>query len=128
MQRHLQQVAQDHVQSGSEYLQGQRLHDLSKKPIPEFNFPHSKNLLMFKLNFCSISFCPWPLSCSLDTMRKCQDLASLVLSIGYLHMLTGSYPNLPFPRLDSPGSLSLSSHNCTLQCCHFSGSAMDFLQ
>lgn len=38
----LQKVAQETVQTGSEYLQKRRLHNLSGKPVPVLCCPHSK--------------------------------------------------------------------------------------
>ena len=46
-QGQLQQVAQDHVQSGFEYLQGWRLHNLSGQPIPVSGHPHGKNVFSY---------------------------------------------------------------------------------
>lgn len=37
-----EQVAQDHVQSATEYLQEQRLHNLSGQPVPVFEHLHSE--------------------------------------------------------------------------------------
>jgi len=38
-QDHLEQVAQDHVQMASEYLQGWRLHSLFGQPLPVHTHP-----------------------------------------------------------------------------------------
>ena len=43
-QGQLQQVAQDYVQSGFEYLQGWRLHSLSGQPVPVFDHPFGKKV------------------------------------------------------------------------------------
>ena len=39
-QGHLQLVAQDHVQTAFEYLQGWRIHNLSGQPVPVLSHPH----------------------------------------------------------------------------------------
>ena len=41
-QGHLEPLSQDHVQMAFEYLQGQRLHNLSGQPVPELSHPHSE--------------------------------------------------------------------------------------
>ena len=41
---HLKPVAQGHVQTAFEYLQGGRLHNLSGQTLPVLSHPHSKNV------------------------------------------------------------------------------------
>lgn len=41
----LPQAADDHVQSGFEYLQGWRTHSFSGQPAPVFDSTHMENLL-----------------------------------------------------------------------------------
>lgn len=55
--------AQDHVQTGSEYLQGQRLYNLSGQTVPVFDHSHSKNWFVFRLNFMCFDLCLFFLSC-----------------------------------------------------------------
>jgi len=43
-QGHLEPVAQDHVQTAFEYLQGWRLHNLSGQPVPQPRHPHSEKV------------------------------------------------------------------------------------
>ena len=71
----LEQVAQDLVQSGFEYLQGwsQPLW----QPVPVFN--HA--FLTFKWNYLYSKCCPFPPVLSLDTTEKSLALASLLLCI-----------------------------------------------
>jgi len=44
-QGHLDQVAQDLVQVGFEYLQRRRLHNLPGQPVPVLHHPQSKEVL-----------------------------------------------------------------------------------
>jgi len=44
-QGHPEQVAQDRVQAGLEYLQGRRLHSLPGKPVPGLHHPQSEEVL-----------------------------------------------------------------------------------
>jgi len=44
-QGHLQQAAQDLVQSGLEYLQRRRLHSLPGQPVPGLRHPQSEEVL-----------------------------------------------------------------------------------
>jgi len=68
-QGHLDQVAQDHAQSGSECLQGWRLHNLSVRSVPVFDHPHSKkNVLLYSdsISYFGVFagcflFCRWTL-------------------------------------------------------------------
>ncbi|XP_009664474.2 polyprenol reductase isoform X4 [Struthio camelus] len=39
---HLEHIAQDHIQTGFEYLQGRRLHYLSGQPVPMLCHPHRR--------------------------------------------------------------------------------------
>ena len=41
-QGHLQQVAQDHVQAGLEYLQRRRMHNVLGQPVPVLRHPESE--------------------------------------------------------------------------------------
>lgn len=63
------QVAQDHVRSGFERLQGQRLHNLSGQHVPVFYHPHREKSVFLCSNgiscvsvcACCFSFCLWAL-------------------------------------------------------------------
>ena len=63
-QDHLEQVAQDCVQAGFEYLQRRRLHNPSGQPVPVLRHPQSKEVLphvqmeLPMLQFVPISPCP----------------------------------------------------------------------
>jgi len=43
-QYHLQSVAQDHVQTAFENLQGRRLRNLPGQPMPVFSYSHRENM------------------------------------------------------------------------------------
>ena len=40
-QGHLEPAAQEHIQTASEYLQGWRIHNLPRQPVPVLDHPHS---------------------------------------------------------------------------------------
>lgn len=44
-QAYLAPVTQDHVQLGFEYLQGWRVHSLSRQPVPVLSHPDGKKML-----------------------------------------------------------------------------------
>ena len=44
-QGHLEQVAQDHIQVGLEYLQRKRIHNPSGQPVPVLRHPQSEEFL-----------------------------------------------------------------------------------
>ena len=67
-QGHLDTVAQDHVQMGSEYLQGWRLHNISGQPIPVLCHLHSKKV--FRRHLLCFSVCPSPLVLSLHHWKE----------------------------------------------------------
>ena len=63
-QDHLEQVAQDHVQAGFEYLQRRRLHNLSGQPVPVLSHLQSKEVFSHierelpEFQFVPIAPCP----------------------------------------------------------------------
>ena len=52
-QGQLEQVAQDHVQLGFEYLHWWRLRSLSGQPMPVFYHPHRKKVFSVQMEFCA---------------------------------------------------------------------------
>jgi len=63
-QGHLQQAAQDLIQTGFEYLQRRRFHNPSGQPVPVLHHPQSKEVLphvqmeLLMLQFVPIAPCP----------------------------------------------------------------------
>lgn len=93
---------QDHVHLGSKYLQEQRLHSASEKPLPVWQPSHWKLLPTFKCNVlhCSVSaHFLLPLLCAphLNTLSQ------------GIYTQWQSLPLRPlFSRLNNPSTLSLS--------------------
>lgn len=78
-QSHLEQVTQDHAQSGFEYLQRQRLCNFSGQPAPVFNPLYTVSFFIFFLNkvfpyfTCNLIYfklCPSPLVLMLCTTKE----------------------------------------------------------
>ena len=70
-QDHPEQVAQDRIQAGFEYLQRRRLHNLSEQPVPVLGHPQSEEFFFrFRWNFLCSSLCPLPLVLSLGTTEE----------------------------------------------------------
>lgn len=70
-QANLEQVAQDHIQPGLEYLQRRRLHNLSGHPGPALCHPESKEAFpRIQTELLCFSWCPLPLVPSLGTSEK----------------------------------------------------------
>lgn len=83
-----QQDAQGHVQSASEYLQEQRLHNLSGQPVPVFDHLHSElHFLMYKWIFLYFNLCSCLFITSLGTTGKSLAPSSL-LPIRHLYTLS----------------------------------------
>jgi len=70
-QGHLQQVPQDCVQAGLEYLQRRRIHNpLGSLFQGSVTIQVKKFFLVFRWNFLCFSLCPLPLVLSLGTTEK----------------------------------------------------------
>ena len=64
-QVHLQHVAQDHIQTGFEYLQRRRLHNPSAQPVPVLYHPQNKKVLphvQLELLLQFVSIAPGPVT------------------------------------------------------------------
>ena len=57
-QDHLEQVAQDGIQAGFEYLQRRRLHNLSGQPVPVLGHPQSKVFPHIQMELPVFQFVP----------------------------------------------------------------------
>ena len=71
-QGHPEQVAQDLIQAGLEYLQRRRLHNLPGQPVPALCHPQSEEVplhVQTLLPYASV-YAQWPLSCRWAPLKR----------------------------------------------------------
>lgn len=120
----LEQLAEEHVQSDSEHLQGWKLHNLSGKPVPVFDHPHSKkthpHIFICLSGISCVSVCAHYL---LPFTEKGLAPQSLLPSTRYVYT---------FPRFPSAKQSQHSQPPSHVRCCNllnsFSGCPLDLLQ
>jgi len=105
----LDPVAQDHVQTAFQYLQGERLHNLSGQPVPGLSHPRSKEVLPdVQRNLPVPQFVPTA-SCTV-AKHHWKDLGSVLFALScqvFIHIYKIP-PSLLLPRVKNTDSLSLS--------------------
>lgn len=114
-QGHLKPTAQDQVQKAFEYLQGGRLHNVSRQFVfVYFVISTVRKFLMFTGSLPRFGLCPFPLFLSLSTTEKNLTPSSARSSFRYSCTLTRYSLTLLFSRMNSPRCLSVSSQE---KCC-----------
>lgn len=108
-QGHLEQLAQDTLQSGFEYFQDWRILSFSEQPIPVSDDYGAKVFLVFKWHSPCFILCPSLLVLSLNTAEKSLVPSSLYSAFRYLQTQIRFSLSLLFSRLNSSSSFSFFS-------------------
>ena len=111
-----QQISQNTVMLDFKYLHRWRLHHLSRKPVPVFDYPHSKKkkFFMFTWSSLSLSSCPLSLVLSSGSIEKSLTPTSLLPSIRYLYILLRSPWALS--KLNRPRPFRISLYDRCSKC------------